>query len=224
MATDEWLPIFWKAIHIFAVTFNPRDQITLKSYHCFYQCLSEIVPSERLRILIDTFISSTKYVKDLLTTESSVQQYCSKENLSFLSCFQTPEKLFVWTYLLRQYYNMKSGLPVDDFETLRLQYTKDKIYKDDWGSAIWKIMHYSAYYSNPTKRFVEAFKAFISCLRYCIPCPECRKHLTENLGRVAFPNNPTHIFAFTVDLHNLVNSQVGHPVLSLREAEELYKQ
>jgi len=221
MNTEElWLPIFWKAVHVFAVTFNPRDEETVKSYHCFYQSLSEIVPSDRLRFIMENFMNMTRDVQAVLFQDSTLKQYCSVENMSFLSCFQTPERLFLWTYLFHQYYNLLSGLKTEPLSNLKEKYNKAKIFKDDWGSSIWKILHYSTLYSKNTPKYRTALKAFLSCLRFCIPCPKCRQHLKENLGRIPF--NENRLFEFTVDLHNLVNSQLGTPILSLLEARSLY--
>jgi hypothetical protein len=54
------------------------------------------------------------------------------------------------------------------------------------------------------------------------PCAnECRKHLARNL-RIVDPNRYISMFSHSVDLHNVVNRQLGKPEFSLQDAYDYY--
>lgn len=88
------------------------------------------------------------------------------------------------------------------------------ITKNDWGPAIWIMIHFFA--ANLKKDKINNYLEFIKTLTYVIPCEECRKHLRENLIKVPlYINNKSDnmsIFEWTCNLHNQVNSQLKKPI------------
>ena len=91
------------------------------------------------------------------------------------------------------------------------------ITKNDWGPAIWMMIHFFA--ANLKKEKINIYVEFINTLMYVIPCEECRKHLRENIKKIPlYINNKSNnisIFEWSCNLHNLVNQQLKKPVHNL---------
>jgi len=87
------------------------------------------------------------------------------------------------------------------------------ITKNDWGPAIWIMIHFFA--ANIKKEKLVYYNEFIKTLTYVIPCEECRKHLRQNLKMIPLNinNNNTNLtlFEWSCKIHNLVNSQLKKP-------------
>jgi hypothetical protein len=87
------------------------------------------------------------------------------------------------------------------------------ITKNDWGPAIWIMIHFFA--ANIKKEKLVYYNEFIKTLTYVIPCEECRKHLRQNLKMIPLNinNNTTNLtlFEWSCKIHNLVNSQLKKP-------------
>jgi len=70
------------------------------------------------------------------------------------------------------------------------------------------------------------YRAFVNTLQHVIPCAVCKEHLKETLAK--FPVD-THLatrmdfFRWTVDLHNLVNKQLGKTEMTFADAESKWK-
>ena len=99
---------------------------------------------------------------------------------------------------------------------------------DAWGPSAWDLLHYVAtgYPVRPTDRDVAEYGAFYRALQPVLPCASCRDHLKDNLD-VLPPDGPlaggrAELFAWTVALHNLVNSQLKKPQLSMEAAYRKY--
>ena len=102
----------------------------------------------------------------------------------------------------------------------------------DWGPNYWKTIHgLAVHLDNKLKR--EAFKTFLLSLRFTLPCSTCAKHLTEKLSMsefseaamdAAFESIEPRLngFKYTVNLHNNVNNDVGHPSVSINEAIKIH--
>jgi hypothetical protein len=94
----------------------------------------------------------------------------------------------------------------------------------EFGPHYWFVIHTTAINANtPEKR--EAFKMLIYSLAYCFLCDICGKHLKENLSNINIDDYMTcqkSIFEFSVDLHNIVNKQLGKPILSMQQAQQIW--
>jgi Erv1 / Alr family len=55
----------------------------------------------------------------------------------------------------------------------------------------------------------EAYVKFFESMPDILPCAQCGKHLRENLQTL--PIDTTDLFRWSVDLHNLVNTQLNKP-------------
>lgn len=98
-----------------------------------------------------------------------------------------------------------------------------------WGPNLWRSIHYIAinYPTQPTQEDKKCHAEFILNLQCILPCFSCREHLNQNLKRLGFSSkhlqNRDAFFEFTVNLHNLVNTQLNKPTLTLEQAKRLYQ-
>lgn len=96
-----------------------------------------------------------------------------------------------------------------------------------WGRYLWTSIHTIAlgYPDEPSEQDKKDFKEFFTSLWKVIPCQRCsdnyKRHLTE-LPIDGFLGSNTDLFKWTVDLHNIVNKELGKPSMSLKQAEELF--
>ena len=92
---------------------------------------------------------------------------------------------------------------------------------DIWGPHAWIFLHAVAqeYPESPTDAEQEQYEKFFSSLRYTLPCPVCREHLTTHLQ-----DHPPQLQSrealerWVVDIHNAVNVQFGQDELSYTDA------
>lgn len=237
-SSSQWMEMYWRAIHIIGKTYEPRDNETKLAAVCFFQALSDIAPSRSLRTAIHDFIVMTPGAYSTIIKDTAISKFfvvfpgmrasLEKNPSKFLECcLSDSDSLFAWTFLLHSYWNIVSGQPIVTYNTLKTVYDPSNITKEFWGNAIWFILHYSAYYSPSVlpQQWAISYKAFLSCLRFVLPCPSCRKHLRENLLKLPVDNylyTSDSVFEYSVTLHNIVNRFLNKPVLSLSEAQKIY--
>ena len=96
-----------------------------------------------------------------------------------------------------------------------------------WGRYLWTSIHSIAlgYPDEPSEQDKEDFKNFFNNLWKVIPCQQCaenyKRHL-EELPIDKFLNTNTDLFKWTVDFHNIVNKELGKPIVPLKQAEEIF--
>lgn len=93
--------------------------------------------------------------------------------------------------------------------------------KGFWGPATWKTIHMIA--AAYTPRDAQTFTRFVYALQALLPCDICRRHLAENL-KLLPPRTKSQedAFAWSVELHNTVNTQLNKPTISLAQAKRMY--
>lgn len=234
---DIWIHQFWKCVHVMSRTYAPADVSGMKeAYECFFQSMTVILPSAFMRALLKDFLAMTPTVRKILLENKSLASFFTVHPETFEMITQYPkaffqysledeDKLFIWSFLLHAYFHILMKLPVESLNILKNKFQPDKISKDVWGNCIWFLLHNCAYYSRGDQRCQLFFKAFMSCLRYALPCSKCRNHLMKNLENFDIDQyclNTEGLFQYTVDLHNLVNKQLGKPIISLEEARQIY--
>lgn len=67
------------------------------------------------------------------------------------------------------------------------------------------------------------YRMFFTSLVHVIPCDVCRKHLDANMKAIPiddFLATKKDLFKWSVDLHNMVNRQLGKPEISLEAAND----
>lgn len=101
---------------------------------------------------------------------------------------------------------------------------------DVWGPPTWLSLHISAsqYPENASNLVKERMKNRILALPLELPCTDCRTHCANIIQKIA-PDLDTicstrdNLFKFYVDLHNMVNSRLNKPVMSLETAWKMYR-
>jgi len=98
-----------------------------------------------------------------------------------------------------------------------------------WGPSGWSFIHYTAlgYPDNPTEGDKINYKVFYYNLPNTLPCLKCALNFKENLLILPidnFLNSREDLFKWTVDIHNIVNNELGNENLSYKEAYYKYSE
>lgn len=105
---------------------------------------------------------------------------------------------------------------------------KNSINPKLWGSSGWKFIHYTAlgYPDQPTEKDKENYKLFFYNLQNTLPCLKCSINFGKNINELPIDNSldtRNNLFKWTVDIHNMVNNELGKDNLSYEEALIKYK-
>ena len=98
---------------------------------------------------------------------------------------------------------------------------------DIWGKHMWFSIHFIAqdYPLEPSQDDVISYKNFFENLWKVLPCYKCgvnyKRHLKE-LPIDQYLESRELLFAWTVELHNIVNAELGKPRMTLDEAKKKY--
>lgn len=99
----------------------------------------------------------------------------------------------------------------------------------EWGPHLWSYLHYSAanYPQKPCAEVANRMKSWLTSLPVTIPCKNCSKHYQEYLEKHRneldkIVSSRDNLFAFLVNIHNIVNRRNGKPIMSQEEARQLY--
>jgi hypothetical protein len=108
-----------------------------------------------------------------------------------------------------------------------MPYLKNSIDPKLWGPSGWSFIHYTAlgYPDNPTDEDKINYKIFYYNLPNTLPCLKCALNFKENLQNLSIDNSLNSredLFKWTVDIHNMVNNELGKPNLSHKEAYYKY--
>lgn len=237
-----WLDKFWKTVHVMAACYSPKISKTRDSYRCFYQSMANILPTAEARAIMAEFLHMSKSVQQILLADkilssfftvygesvnySSIYKRMSQGDF-FISSFQNEDTLFAWTFLFHGYYNIRTGIPVENLNSLKTTYDKKTVSKDTWGNPLWGMIHFIAYYAPaiPDPTWKISFKAFISCLMTALPCGLCRANLEVNLSEIEidpYMKSRETIFEYTYKLHEMVNKETKKAPITLAEAKRIY--
>lgn len=99
---------------------------------------------------------------------------------------------------------------------------------DIWGPHLWLSMHYIAlaYPSNPSSAQMNEYHMFYSNIARILPCAVCAKHYDDILETHPLTldrlSGPDALFEWTVDVHNMVNKDLGKRQFTLQEARAKY--
>lgn len=96
------------------------------------------------------------------------------------------------------------------------------------GPNIWKSIHYIALYypEKPTYNDKQNYYIFFTNLATVLPCKKCQKNYTKNLIEYPIESNlesREKLFEWTVNIHNIVNKELGKKQMSLEKAYDIYK-
>ena len=93
-----------------------------------------------------------------------------------------------------------------------------------WGPSMWASIHAIAigYPEHPSSVDAQAYRNFFANLHLVLPCQACADHYKEHWKANPINNKDLQsadaLFAWTVRLHNAVNSKLGKPALTVEEA------
>lgn len=98
-----------------------------------------------------------------------------------------------------------------------------------WGKHLWASIHFIAlgYSDSPSDSESKNYETFFNNLHKVLPCKSCSNHLRDTLAK-QHPLTPKDLvnkdalFKWTVDLHNVVNTRLKKPTMSLDEATLTY--
>lgn len=87
-----------------------------------------------------------------------------------------------------------------------------------FGPYFWSVIHMTSMSAGKdlTPDKARAYIQFFESMPEILPCAQCGKHLRENL--TLLPPDTTDLFRWSVDLHNLVNSQLNKPEIPYEKA------
>lgn len=93
-----------------------------------------------------------------------------------------------------------------------------------WGSHFWNLLHGigTLYPNNPTVKDIEMYTKLINSYLHLLPCPVCKNHLSQNLGKlninhpfeknVPYYKSKNGIILWGIKFHNVVNKSIGKPI------------
>ena len=87
-----------------------------------------------------------------------------------------------------------------------------------FGPYFWNVIHMSALSAGkevPPEK-AGSYIQFFQSMADILPCAQCGKHLRENL--LILPPDMSDLFRWSVDIHNLVNSQLSKSEISYEKA------
>lgn len=87
-----------------------------------------------------------------------------------------------------------------------------------FGPYFWSVIHMACLSAGKdvSDEKAGALIQFFDSMPGVLPCRQCGKHLQENLAILPFDRNDP--FRWSVDLHNLVNSQLNKPEIEYDQA------
>lgn len=96
-----------------------------------------------------------------------------------------------------------------------------------WGPYAWFFIHSIAlnYPNNPTFKNRIDYSNFFKSLSNVLPCQRCAINYSNNIKNHPIDNhldNSQQLFNWTVDIHNMVNSETGKQIISYEEAYNLH--
>ncbi len=94
-----------------------------------------------------------------------------------------------------------------------------------WGPALWRAFHMIALGYQGTPENADTYRVYYKLFGKVIPCGRCRENYSRHLIEHPIEKNlgsMEDLFAWTVSVHNIVNSQNGKPILTLEQAMDIY--
>lgn len=101
-----------------------------------------------------------------------------------------------------------------------------------WGPHLWFSLHTISfnYPLNPNDKDKQNYKNFFSSLQEVIPCSICKKNYKRHLNEHPidnYLNNRKLLVYWVIDMHNMVNGEIGKKILSydnvIKKYENVYK-
>lgn len=97
-----------------------------------------------------------------------------------------------------------------------------------WGLSFWRASHFItlAYPDQPTLDDKNYVRTYFENLKYLLPCEKCREHYAINLKNKPLTDeilsSRNKIILWLFELHNLVNTQLDKPTITLEQFYSIY--
>lgn len=97
-----------------------------------------------------------------------------------------------------------------------------------WGPHVWAAIHLICLGAPETFSGSDSsgYRAFFTNLASILPCEKCQEHLRQNLKEAsleaALSGGRDSLFRWSVQLHNMVNSQLGKAIIPYEEARAFW--
>lgn len=211
---DCWTEDVWHYLHSVARVTTMQAIKEKGAFLCVITAINQLLSCPAIKDVILAFIETKPYTEYAMSNE----------------------RLFYWTFLLREEYCRALGLQAPSLEFLNDYYAPNKLTKDVWGPYHWRMMHQTLIRVKtengivPKETRVYA-KAFVTCLGLLLPCPACKTHAWEYFTTHSIDEYLTsnfHLFQWSVQFHNTVNERLNaesgtqKKVYNLEEALALY--
>ena len=98
---------------------------------------------------------------------------------------------------------------------------------DIWGKHMWFSIHFIAqdYPIDPSPEDAKNYRVFFENLGNVLPCYKCGVNYNRHFKEMPIDDylgSRELLFAWTVELHNIVNKELGKATMSLEEAKRKY--
>lgn len=199
-----WTNNIWEYLHTVARVSSIQSIQEKGAFLCLIVSLNQIISCPYIENVVNEFIKA-----DHEKIDSSIPRFSEYSSSN--------ERLFKWTYYLRQAINNALNLETPSFEDVNNYFNKTTITKDVWGPLGWEMLHVVPLRAKMTNGVLplskqKAIKAFFTCVALLLPCAVCKKHAwgyfsTHSIDEYLDTN--FHIFQWTVDFHNVVNKRLN---------------
>jgi hypothetical protein len=198
--------MLWECIHILAKTYIPSGE-NKDAFKCFFECLSELIPN----------IEAQNNMKNFMY-QVPISQWLDCNN-----------KTFEWSYKLHNYINVVKHNP-SKMNFISLDQAIEKytnIDKKRWGNSIWFTIHWLCANVNDQMTHTQKIniKALLVCLRFLLPCGECRNHMSTYLATInidRFLNTRYNLYLWSWEFHNSVNIRLNKPTVDFKSSYFYY--
>ena len=89
---------------------------------------------------------------------------------------------------------------------------------EKWGPIFWGALHVAALSCSNRDNLAN----FVDCYKAMIPCMSCRQHFIDVLKSNPVPMTTEELFPWTVHVHNIVNSRLDKPIISVDDAYAIW--
>ena len=97
-----------------------------------------------------------------------------------------------------------------------------------WGPPTWAAIHLICLGAPENFKGSDqlSYKKFFDALPFVLPCEKCKQHLQQHLEKHtmdgALSGGRKTLFAWSVELHNIVNRSLNKPTMSVEEAMKIW--
>jgi hypothetical protein len=114
-----------------------------------------------------------------------------------------------------------SDIILDSITDVLTQEWEDMALAERAGPSMWETLHWIAKAADAEQK-PQVYISQLNIYASAHPCKDvCRPHIRMNLKRLD-PSKYKSMFKHSVDLHNIVNRQLGKEIYPLRQAEKDY--